>query len=163
MQRRTFVQGLALASFAGLTATNLEAKQTRKTINTSNTLSGKEFFLDINYSKVNITGKPAVATTVNGQLPGPTLIWQEGDTITLHVTNHLKTSSSIHWHGIILPAPMDGVPGISFNGIAPGKDIYLQIQSTAARNLLVSQPFRLSGTDRCLWCHCHQAEEERTF
>lgn len=147
MQRRTFVQGIALASLAGLSATNLEAKQTGRTTDTGKTLSGKEFFLDINYSTVNITGKPAVATTINGQLPGPTLVWQEGDTITLHVTNHLKKSSSIHWHGIILPAPMDGVPGISYNGIPPGK--------TFTYRFKVQQ----HGT---YWYHSHSGYQEQT-
>jgi len=147
MKRRTFVQGMALASLAGITATNLEAKQTQKSKDTRSTLSGKEFYLDIDYTTVNITGKRAVATTINGQLPGPTLVWQEGDTITLHVTNHLKKSSSIHWHGIILPAPMDGVPGISFNGIPPGK--------TFTYRFKVQQ----HGT---YWYHSHSGYQEQT-
>jgi len=147
MKRRTFVQGVALASLAGLTATNLEAKQTQKSRDTRSTLSGKEFYLDIDYTTVNITGKRAIATTINGQLPGPTLVWQEGDTITLHVTNHLKKSSSIHWHGIILPAPMDGVPGISFNGIPPGK--------TFTYRFKVQQ----HGT---YWYHSHSGYQEQT-
>jgi FtsP/CotA-like multicopper oxidase with cupredoxin domain len=90
MQRRTFVKGMAAASLMSLTATNLEAKSIRKDINNSNILTGNEFFLDIDYTIVNITGKTAVATTVNGQITGPTLVWQEGETVTLHVTNHLK-------------------------------------------------------------------------
>ena len=148
MKRRIFVQGMALASLAGLTATNLEAKkQTQKSRDTRSTLSGKEFYLDIDYTTVNITGKSAVATTINGQLPGPTLVWREGDTITLHVTNHLKKSSSIHWHGIILPAPMDGVPGISFNGIPPGK--------TFTYRFKVQQ----HGT---FWYHSHSGYQEQT-
>ncbi len=56
---------------------------------------------------------------INGSLPGPTLRWREGDTVTLRVRNRLKQDTSIHWHGIILPADMDGVPGLSFHGIAP--------------------------------------------
>ncbi|KYJ86027.1 copper resistance protein CopA [Sulfurovum riftiae] len=131
----------------GITATDIEAKPPRKREHNSTTLSGKEFFLDIDYTTVNITGKKAVATTINGQIPGPTLVWQEGDTITLHVTNHLKKSSSIHWHGIILPAPMDGVPGISYKGIAPGE--------TFTYRFKVQQ----HGT---YWYHSHSGYQEQT-
>ncbi|WP_237751090.1 multicopper oxidase domain-containing protein, partial [Pseudomonas aeruginosa] len=60
------------------------------------------------------------AMTINGSLPGPTLRWREGDNVTLRVRNRLAEDTSIHWHGIILPANMDGVPGLSFEGIAPG-------------------------------------------
>ena len=105
----------------GISAADLQAETPKRVSDNSPVLTGKEFYLDIDYTPVNITGKAAVATTINGQIPGPTLVWQEGDTVTLHVTNHLKKYSSIHWHGIILPAPMDGVPGISYKGIAPGE------------------------------------------
>ncbi len=147
MQRRTFVKGIAATAFMGIASTNIEAGSTRKNINNSNTLSGKEFFLDIDYTRVNLTGKNAVATTINGQIAGPTLVWQEGDTVTIHVTNHLKKSSSIHWHGIILPPSMDGVPGISFNGILPGK--------TFTYTFKVQQ----HGT---YWYHSHSGYQEQT-
>ncbi len=147
MQRRTFVKGVAAASFMGLTATNIEARSTQKQSNKANTLKGKEFFLDIDYTTVNITGKTAVATTVNDQIAGPTLVWQEGDTVTIHVTNHLKKTSSIHWHGIILPPSMDGVPGISFNGIAPGKTFTYKFK------------VRQHGT---YWYHSHSEYQEQT-
>ena len=62
----------------------------------------------------------ATATTINGSVPGPLIRLQEGQNITLKVTNHLKEASSIHWHGILLPPDMDGVPGVSFAGIDPG-------------------------------------------
>ena len=147
MQRRTFIKGMAVSSVMGLTAIDLQAKSTQKAKRSDSVLKGKEFFLDIDYTTVNMTGKTAVATTVNGQLPGPTLVWQEGDTITLHVTNHLKRSSSIHWHGIILPAPMDGVPGISFNGIPPGKTFTYRFK------------VRQHGT---YWYHSHSGYQEQT-
>ena len=69
---------------------------------------------------MNLSGSPATAMTINGSLPGPTLRWREGDNVTLRVRNRLAEDTSIHWHGIILPANMDGVPGLSFEGIAPG-------------------------------------------
>ena len=147
MQRRTFVKGVAASSLLALTSTNLEARSTPKQLSNKNILTGTEFFLDIDYTTVNVTGTPAVATTVNGQLSGPTLVWQEGDTVTLHVTNHLKKSSSIHWHGIILPPQMDGVPGISFDGIAPGE--------TFTYTFKVQQ----HGT---YWYHSHSGFQEQT-
>jgi len=147
MQRRTFVKGIAATSLLGLTSTSLEAKSPAKTIDNSHTLKGKEFFLEIGYTKVNLSGDDAVATTVNGQIAGPTLVWQEGDTITLHVTNKLKKSSSIHWHGIILPYQMDGVPGITYDGIDPG--------TTFTYTFTVKQ----HGT---YWYHSHSGFQEQT-
>ena len=147
MKRRTFIKGVAATSLMGLSTTNLKAKNIKQKINNSNILTGNEFFLDIDYTPVNITGDHAVATTVNGQVAGPTLVWQEGETVTLHVTNHLKKSSSIHWHGIILPPAMDGVPGISFNGIAPGETFTYRFK------------VRQHGT---YWYHSHSGFQEQT-
>ena len=88
-----------------------------------------------------------MATTVNGTLPAPTLRWQEGDTVTLRVTNRLKEDTSIHWHGILLPTGMDGVPGLSFPGIRPGETFDYQFQ------------VRQSGT---YWYHSHSGFQEQT-
>jgi len=147
MKRRTFVKGLAATSLVAFSSTSLQAKSNGTGISNSNRLSGNEFFLTIDYTTVNITGNSAVATTVNGQIAGPTLVWQEGETVTLHVTNKLKKSSSIHWHGIILPPAMDGVPGISFNGIDPGE--------TFTYTFKVQQ----HGT---YWYHSHSGFQEQT-
>ncbi len=70
---------------------------------------------------MNFTGARRTATAVNGQVPGPVLRWREGETITVRVTNRLAVPTSIHWHGIIVPFEMDGVPGISFAGIPPAR------------------------------------------
>ena len=83
-------------------------------------LGGTEFDLTIGETPVNFTGTPRMATTINGSIPGPVLRWREGDTVTLRVTNRLPESASIHWHGIILPFEMDGVPGISYPGYRSG-------------------------------------------
>jgi CopA family copper-resistance protein len=88
-----------------------------------------------------------LATTINGSIPGPTLRWRLGDTVTLRVTNRLKVDSSIHWHGILLPYEMDGVPGISFKGIAPGETFVYRFK--------VSQ----TGT---YWYHSHSGMQEQT-
>ncbi|MDP0995405.1 multicopper oxidase domain-containing protein, partial [Klebsiella pneumoniae] len=75
-------------------------------LGTAPVLRGTEFDLVIDETPVNFTGKPAMATTINGMLPGPTLRWREGDTVTLRVTNRLREPTSIHWHGIVLPFEM---------------------------------------------------------
>jgi len=147
MQRRTFVKGLAASSLLALSTTQVQARTKMPEISNSDTLTGTEFHLTIDYTHVNLTGKNAIATTVNGQISGPTLVWQEGDTVTLHVTNKLKKSSSIHWHGIILPYQMDGVPGITFDGIAPGETFTYTFK------------VRQHGT---YWYHSHSGFQEQT-
>src|SRR5690554_6601473 len=110
-------------------------------------LSGKQFDLTIDYKDVNFTGKKARATVVNQLLPAPLLCWQEGDTVTLRVKNNLDVVSSIHWHGIILPTEMDGVPGFSFDGIMPGETFEYQFT------------LQQSGT---YWYHSHSGFQEQT-
>jgi CopA family copper-resistance protein len=110
-------------------------------------LSGTDFHLRIGESVVDFTGTPKVAHTVNGSLPAPTLRWKEGDTVTLRVTNSLRShDASIHWHGIVLPANMDGVPGLSFHGIAPGETYTYRFH------------VRQAGT---YWYHSHSAFQEQ--
>ena len=148
--RRRFVQGLAagtvVAAFAPWLA-GAEGTITRRHRYGVPDLSGTEFDLSIEPSAVNITGTPSIATLVNGLLPGPLLRWREGDTVTMRVTNRLHTSASIHWHGILVPNQMDGVPGITFPGIAPG--------TTFSYKFLVRQ----SGT---FWYHSHTRFQEQT-
>jgi CopA family copper-resistance protein len=85
------------------------------------TLRGASHELRVGESLVNLSGSPRFAVTVNGAVPSPTLRWREGDTVVVRVQNALTEDTSIHWHGILVPANMDGVPGLSFNGIAPGE------------------------------------------
>ena len=110
-------------------------------------LQGTEFALDIGPAPFAIDGRSAVATAVNGTVPAPILRWREGDTVTLNVTNRLSEPSSIHWHGIRLPNPMDGVPGLTFRGIAPGETFTYRF------------PVRQSGT---YWYHSHTMFQEQT-
>jgi CopA family copper-resistance protein len=110
-------------------------------------LSGTEFDLGIGEMPVNFSGARRLATTVNGSLPAPILRWREGDTVTLRVTNHLRVPSSVHWHGIVLPTGMDGVPGLSFDGISPGETFEYRFD--------VNQ----SGT---YWYHSHSRFQEQT-
>ena len=80
-----------------------------------------EYDLVIEEKTVNVTGRERPAMTVNGSIPGPVLRMREGEEVTIRVTNRLSELTSIHWHGILLPANMDGVPILSFDGIAPGE------------------------------------------
>ncbi|WOC78508.1 copper resistance system multicopper oxidase [Stutzerimonas frequens] len=117
--RRTFVKSLA----AGGAVTGLGLWRQPVWALTSpgqpTVLSGTEFDLTIDSMSVDFTGKRRTAMAINGSIPGPLLRWREGDTVTLRVRNRLPHDTSIHWHGILLPANMDGVPGFSFAGIAP--------------------------------------------
>src|SRR6185369_5574021 len=110
-------------------------------------LSGTEFNLEIRELPVNFTGTPRLATAINGSLPGPILRWREGSEVTLRVTNRLSVQSSIHWHGILVPADMDGVPSLSFPGIAPGETFVYRF------------PVKQSGT---YWYHSHSKFQEQT-
>jgi len=147
--RRRFLQGLAAGGIMLGLSPWLRSAQAASTTatGTAPVLTGTEFDLTISETPVNFTGKPRMATTVNGSFPGPTLRWRAGDTVTIRVTNRLAEDSSIHWHGILLPYQMDGVPGISFHGIAPGE--------TFTYRFKVQQ----SGT---YWYHSHSGMQEQT-
>ena len=88
---------------------------------TSGELSGETINLTIAETQHRFGNREATAKTINGMLPGPIIRLREGQDVTLNVTNRLKESSSIHWHGVLVPAAMDGVPGVSFAGISPGE------------------------------------------
>lgn len=148
MPRRQFVKGIALGGVMfglGISPTRLLA--TTGSSAAQPVLNGQKFNLTLSHQQVNYTGRQRLATAINGTVPGPVLRWREGDRVTLDVTNHLSETSSIHWHGILLPAEMDGVPGISFNGIAPGETFRYAFD------------VRQSGT---YWYHSHSGFQEQT-
>ncbi|MBI6974811.1 MULTISPECIES: copper resistance system multicopper oxidase [Pseudomonas] len=118
--RRTFVKGLAAGGLLGGLGLWRPPVWALTSPGQPTVLAGSEFDLFIDQTPVNLTGQPRTALTVNGSLPGPLLRWREGDTVTLRVKNRLGEPTSIHWHGILLPSTMDGVPGLSFKGIEPG-------------------------------------------
>ena len=107
----------------------------------------KTYDLVIAEKIVNITGKRAVAIAVNGTIPGPTLRWREGEIVTLRVTNRLKEDTSIHWHGLLVPFRMDGVPTLSFKGIKPGQTFTYRFK------------VRQHGT---YWYHSHSGLQEQS-
>ena len=118
--RRTFVKGLAAGGLLGGLGLWRPPVWALTSPGQPTVLAGSEFELFIDQTPVNLTGRARTALTVNGSLPGPLLRWREGDTVTLRVKNRLGEPTSIHWHGILLPSTMDGVPGLSFKGIEPG-------------------------------------------
>ena len=148
ISRRRFVTGIAAGSaFLGLgLASTLSLASPSNRLGPS-MLRGNQFDLNIGYQPVNFTGKHRMATAVNGSVPAPILRWREGERVTLRVKNNLAKDSSLHWHGLILPAEMDGVPGLSFDGIKPGETFEYQFD--------VNQ----SGT---YWYHSHSGFQEQT-
>ncbi len=145
LTRRRFVQALGAAGALFGSGARLQAAS--GTLPAPEVLRGTEFDLVIEESSVNLTGRTRSATTINGSFPAPTLVWREGDTVTLRVHNRLREDTSIHWHGIILPYEMDGVPGLSFAGIAPG--------TTFTYSFTVQQ----HGT---YWYHSHTGDQKVT-
>jgi CopA family copper-resistance protein len=148
ISRRRFVQGLAAGSaIAGLNLWRVPAWAALKGRVQQRELKGNHFDLVIEEAAANFTGRPAIATAVNGSVPGPLLRWREGETVTISVTNRLSAQTSIHWHGVRSPADMDGVPGLSFPGIAPNETFIYRI------------PVSQHGT---YWYHSHSRFQEQT-
>lgn len=108
----------------------------------------KEYQLSIDEGIVNVTGKPVKRITVNGQFPAPLLEFEEGDEAVIRVKNNLQNQdSSIHWHGLLLPGIMDGVPGFNgYNGIKPNEEFVYKFK------------VRQSGT---YWYHAHSKGQEQ--
>ena len=97
-------------------------------------------------TELSIDGRSATALTINDSVPGPLIRWREGQMATIRVTNRLPNPTSIHWHGILLPFQMDGVPGVSFAGIKPGETFTYRF------------PITQSGT---YWYHSHSGLQEQ--
>ena len=145
ISRRTFVTGIAAGGALG--ALGQWPAFAEGQAPPPQVLRGTTFNLSIDELAVNLTGARRTALAINGSLPGPLLRWREGDTVTLRVTNRLRRAdTSIHWHGIILPAAMDGVPGLSFHGIRPGETFTYQFD------------VKQSGT---YWYHSHSGFQEQ--
>lgn len=146
--RRTFVKELAFGAVAvGLGTARVSTGYAQSTgRQPQGVLTGTEFDLRIGPIPINITGSDRTAFAVNGSVPAPLLRWREGDTVTLRVANSLREDASIHWHGILLPANMDGVPGLSFHGIRPDETYTYRFN------------VRQAGT---YWYHSHSGFQEQ--
>lgn len=147
MHRREFLQTLAVFGL-GATGWSLTAAQA-ETINGPAALRVTESGVDLVIARTPVTigGRKTSAVTVNGTVPGPLLRFREGEIATLRVINRLdKDDTSIHWHGLLVPQDMDGVPGISFPGIRPGETFTYRFR------------VRQNGT---YWYHSHSAMQEQ--
>jgi CopA family copper-resistance protein len=146
--RRRFVQGLAAGGvLAGAGAWLPRRAALAASVADVATLHGPVIDLTIGAHEVNFTGATRTATLANGTLPGPILRWREGDDVTLRVRNALRVDTAIHWHGVLTPSNMDGVPGLSFRGIVPGDTYDYRFRA------------RQSGT---YWYHAHADFQEQT-
>ena len=110
------------------------------------TLSGEDIRLRITHDMFKVGGRTGHAITMNGVLPAPLIRLREGQNVRIHVENTLDEDTSIHWHGLILPFHMDGVPGISFPGILP------------RTTFTYAFPIRQFGT---YWYHSHSGLQEQ--
>ena len=144
--RRSLLKGLGAGAALGLGLRPATSWALATPVQSDGVLAGSAFDLFIGRMPVNITGRIAQAITVNGSLPGPILRWREGDMVTLRVRNTLAQTSAIHWHGMLLPANMDGVPGMSFHGIDPGGEYTYRFK------------VRQHGT---YWYHSHSSLQEQ--
>lgn len=109
------------------------------------TLSGEDIALTIGHSNVTLDGRKGHAVTINGTVPGPLIRLREGQNVRIAVTNRLNEDTSIHWHGLLVPFQMDGVPGVSFPGIKPGETFVYEF------------PVIQAGT---YWYHSHSGLQE---
>lgn len=107
------------------------------------------FDLAFRDTAIAIDGRQGRATAINGSVPAPLLRWREGSEVTLDVSNHLEDAAhaSIHWHGVLVPFRMDGVPGVNFNGIQPGETYRYRF------------PVKQAGT---YWYHSHSRFQEQS-
>lgn len=150
VSRREFLQAsMAVGLMTGLGS--LVPAYARQNTNIGRSRGGENrhttYDLTIAEVELNIDGRRTTVTAINGSVPGPLLRFREGDIAILRVTNALSEDTSIHWHGIILPFGMDGVPGVSFSGIKPGETFTYRF------------PVQQSGT---YWYHSHSGLQEQT-
>lgn len=149
LDRRAVIRGAALGG-AGLALSGLFPAWAQTgsagTGPQMTTLTGRDIRLTIGNSHFEVGGRTGHAVTMNGTVPAPLIRLREGQDVRIAVTNTLEEDTSIHWHGLILPFQMDGVPGISFPGIRPGETFIYEF------------PIRQSGT---YWFHSHSGLQEQ--
>lgn len=146
--RRPFLKGAGLFGAAALLDGMLPpwASPLAAQSSSSPQLSGSVIDLTISEIPIRVGNRKAKATAINGTVPGPLIRLREGQDVTINVTNKLKVDTSIHWHGVLVPPEMDGVPGVSFAGIKPGETFTYKF------------PITQYGT---YWYHSHSAGQEQ--
>ncbi|MGK2874007.1 MAG: copper resistance system multicopper oxidase [Alphaproteobacteria bacterium] len=149
LNRRTFLARSAAIGGAAVFAPLLPAwarSGTQGLMADMPVLSGGDIALTIGHTPFTVGGRTGQAITINGTLPAPLIRLKEGQNARISVTNTLEEDSSIHWHGILLPFQMDGVPGVSFPGIRAGETFVYEF------------PVRHAGT---FWYHSHSGLQEQ--
>lgn len=149
MDRRALLRGAGMAAGAGALAAWLPAwaqPVSAGAVPQLAELSGEDIHLRIGHQMLDLGGRPVHAIGINGTIPAPLLRLREGQQLRLHVENLLDEETSLHWHGLILPFQMDGVPGVSFPGIAPRTRFTYEF------------PILQSGT---YWYHSHSGFQEQ--
>ena len=147
LPRRRFLQGTAgmAAMLAWPLGASAVVKEPHRALPLSSSRVDNQFELTLARTRVNFTGTPASAITLNGTVPGPLLRMHEGREVTINLTNRLDEVTAAHWHGLKVPNNMDGVPGVTFPGIRPGETFQYRFQ------------LRQSGT---YWYHSHAILQE---
>ncbi|NGM50905.1 copper resistance system multicopper oxidase [Caulobacter sp. 602-2] len=148
LDRRRFLQSLAILGGGAALAELLPAwaRPAAAAERSPAALTGEDIRLTIGHTPVSVDGRTSHAVTINGTVPGPLIRLKEGQTVRLHVSNGLDEETSIHWHGLLVPFEMDGVPGVSFPGIKPGETFVYEFK------------VRQSGT---YWYHSHSGLQEQ--
>lgn len=149
LDRRTFLAGAAALGGAAALAPLLPAWAQSGTAGLKPdmpTLSGETIALRIGHSPFTVGDRTGRAVTINGTVPAPLIRVKEGQSVRIAVTNTLAEDTSIHWHGVLLPFQMDGVPGVSFPGIRPGETFVYEFS------------IRHAGT---FWYHSHSGLQEQ--
>jgi CopA family copper-resistance protein len=147
--RRKFLKGSAMMGGAAMLAPLLPAwarSATRGITADTPTLTGDQIALRIGPTPFTVGGRTGTAVTINGTVPSPLIRLRQGQDARIAVTNELHEDTSIHWHGVLLPFDMDGVPGVSFPGIRPGETFVYRF------------PVRHAGT---FWFHSHSGLQEQ--
>ena len=145
--RRRFLEGTAalaaLGAFQSIAPAYAQPRPRQATMRVGGDTVGE---IVVDRTAFDVGGRLGTAVTMNGTVPGPLLRFREGETVTLRVTNRLDTDTSIHWHGLLVPHEMDGVPGLSFPGIRPGETFTYRYR------------VRQNGT---FWYHSHSGFQEQ--
>jgi len=145
--RRAFIGGgAALVTAAGLRPAWASTLSHGVAGKTPQTLSGEDIRLTVDQLAFPVDGKMGHAIAINGSVPAPLIRLKEGQNVRLTVDNRLGEDTSIHWHGLLVPFQMDGVPGISFPGIRAGTSFTYEF------------PIKQSGT---YWYHSHSGLQEQ--
>lgn len=145
LDRRNLLRGIASLGLATSLLPTWARSQTPG-LTVPQALTGEDIALTIGHAHLRIGGRDAHAVGINGTVPGPLIRLKEGQDVRIAVTNDLtEEDTSIHWHGLLLPFQMDGVPGVSFPGIKPGETFVYEF------------PIRQAGT---YWYHSHSGLQE---